>query len=98
MSQVGVIAPTATVKSALWPTLITVIQQRLHLAMQRCGRYEGCNPNYGLAGSVPIWKPRGTLISHIEEETWEAGITLTVSYMGSPVPAPLAPSNTLTAI
>src|SRR5438132_1154946 len=39
------------------------------------------NPNHGLAGRVPIWKPRGTLISHIEEETWEAGITLTVSYM-----------------
>ncbi len=56
------------------------------------------NPNHGLAGSVPIWKPRGTLISHIEEETWEAGITLTVSYMGSPVPGPLAPCNTLTGI
>jgi hypothetical protein len=26
--QVGVIAPTATVKSALWPSLITVIQLR----------------------------------------------------------------------
>src|SRR5260370_36267449 len=98
MSQVGVIAPTATVKSALWPTLIWVIQLRWHLAMQRCGRCEGCNPNHGLAGSLPIWKPAGTLISHIEEETWEARSTLNVSYIGSPLPEPVAPCNTLTGI
>jgi hypothetical protein len=36
----------------------------------------------GFVGSVPIWNPGGTLISHIDAGIFEAGISLRVSYIG----------------
>ena len=37
---------------------------------------------FDFEGRVPIWKPGGTLIFHIDGDIAEAGISLSVSYIG----------------
>src|SRR2546428_10860051 len=54
--------------------------------------------NQGFAGSVPIWNPAGMLISHMEEGISEVGISLRLSYIGSPLLEPAALCSTLTGI
>src|SRR5436305_8237020 len=33
----------------------------------------------GFFGSVPMWNPAGTLMSHIEPDTWEGGMSISES-------------------